>query len=416
MLIQFSVENFKSFRDRAVLNMTASTSDNTHPQNYIEMEKMRYLCSAVIYGANASGKSNLLQALTSAILTIRHSNQIQINEPLIHIKPFQFDSDSSNLPTVFEFIFLKNNTKYLYGFAATQTAIIEEYLYVYNSAKPSLIFERTETNNYNFTKAEQKELLEISKRNASNKLLLATATAWNYEKTRDAYLWFAESINTYDNEAINNIPFALHTFDEANSTDLRSFTLNLLHNADINISDYRIDSVLPPPELVSALPKSLIDALGQDFAKAKTYQITTDHRINGTTGHPLDFEDESLGTKNLFCISPILYKAFSIGETIFIDEISSLHPLLVRYLITLFNDPSINKAGAQLVFTTHDTYLLSLDFFRRDQIYFTEKGESGKSELFSLDNFSVRKSENIRKAYLLGRYGAIPYIEGNVIL
>lgn len=154
----------------------------------------------------------------------------------------------------------------------------------------------------------------------------------------------------------------------------------------------------------------------------REYHITTEHRILTETGdyhvYTMNMKEESRGTKNVFLISPILKRAFETGETICIDEFdTSLHPMLVKYLVGLFNNPTVNKANAQLIISTHDMSLMSLKELRRDQIYFVEKNqETGTSELYSLDEFSPRKNEKIRKEYLLGRYGAIPNIESGDFL
>ena len=198
MLVEFSVKNFMSIKEEITFSMVAGTG-NENMQNLIQSQNTteRYLKTTAIYGANASGKTNFMRALTASILMVRKSNLRNINEPLIEMKPFKFDSKTIKEPCEFKFIFIKNNIKYIYGFSADIKKIHTEYLYQYLSAKPSLIFERKNTNEYKFTQQEQGKLQDLSTKNTENKLFLSTATAWNYERTKDAYIWIAEDIDTY---------------------------------------------------------------------------------------------------------------------------------------------------------------------------------------------------------------------------
>ena len=416
MLAQFSVENFMSFKNRAYLNMTASLSDNEHPDNFTVCGKARCLKSVVIYGANASGKSNLLKAMTAAIMIVRESQAKQVGERLMRILPFLFDKELPEKPSAFEFIFFADGIQYIYGFSATQLKIIDEYLYVYRSAKRSMIFERKNTNQYKFNKADEKEFSSYKEKNTENKLFLSTATAWNCEKTRAAFRWFSSDIDTYTDtvteDSPNNKPFILKDLVEAQNPELKAFTLKLLKNADINIDGYDINT----HQFSMPVPIAIVGENNSGVSQGVAYSVTTSHTLQDNQKYFLDFSLESLGTQNIFFLSPFIYNALSTGKSLFIDEMSCLHSALVQYLVGLFNDPDINKNNAQLIFVTHDTILLDLKVFRRDQIYFIEKNELGASELYSLDNFSVRKSENVRTAYLIGRYGAVPIITNGELL
>jgi len=415
MLAQFSVENFMSIKGRMCLNMSASLTDNEHPGNYTDCGKTRCLKSVVVYGANASGKSNLLKAMTAAIMIVRESQTKQVDDRLFRIVPFLFDKDLPGKPSAFEFIFFVDGIQYIYGFSATQEKIVDEYLYVYHSAKRSMIFERTNTNQYKFNKADEKEFNSYKEKNTANKLFLSTATAWNCEKTKAAFMWFSNGIDTYTDAVTddipNNKPLILQHFVDSQNPELKEFTLKLLKNADINIDGYdiRTQQITVPISVAIAG-----DKVG--FGQGTVYNVITSHNMPDNQRFDLDFSLESLGTQNIFFLSPFIYAALSTGKTLFIDEMSCLHSALVQYLVGLFNDPDINKTNAQLIFVTHDTILLDLRVFRRDQIYFIEKDENGASNLYSLDNFSVRKTENIRTAYLMGRYGAIPIIKNGDLL
>lgn len=414
MLIQFSVENFKSIKERVYLTLMAN-NDTEHLEYTAEKGKGRVLKTAVVYGANASGKSNIFAAMTTAILLVRRSNQSQITEKMNNIVPYVFDEKWRTKPSSFDFIFEVNGTKYNYGFSADRDRVYSEYLYAYYTSKPSKIFERRNCNDYSFTDKEKKTLNDFVEKNADNKLFLATATAWNYEKTKEPFRWFAELIDTYDNyEALKQKSFDAYDTDENGS--LKKFTTQLLMNADFNISNYDFESkTLSGAEVLEILPEKF----RMDFSElieGKQFDLSMIHRFYENDGNtkemPLNFDFESKGTKNLFYFAPVLMNSFNRGKTIIIDEIDNgLHPLLVEYILHLFYNSEFNKADAQLIFNTHDVNLLNLDNFRRDQIYFSEKKpENGATDLYSLDEFSPRKNENVQKGYLQGRYGAVPMI------
>ncbi|MBQ6489229.1 MAG: ATP-binding protein [Solobacterium sp.] len=424
MLLQFSVENYKSYKDRVVLSLEAS-SDKELPDNIVDISNNKLLKVAAIFGANASGKSNLFSALTSAIINIRFSNQLQIDQPLANITPFAFDEETKKKPSSFEFVFIQNGIKYVYGYSATPKEIVKEYLYAYKSAKATTIFDRDETRSevYKFTVPSiKKELDPIVSKNTKNKLFLSTATQWNSTETREAFSFFAEKINTYDSDFESLIPRIgpLLRYDDDHSVE--NFVIKLLKAADINIEKYSLEVKEHSAEdLVNTLPVQLrnlfLSGIKQD-SKSLEYIIHTLHTVNNNS-YVLNMRDESEGTRNLFGLAPILKRAFKeTGEIICIDEFDkSMHPALVQYLINLFNDPSVNVRNAQLIISTHDVSLLSLDHLRRDQFYFTDKDrKTGISELYSLDDFSPRKKENIRNAYLLGRYGAVPNLKEGIDL
>ncbi len=409
MLVQFSVQNYMSIKEKIVFSMLASC-DKELPENTIEGNNERYLKSAVIYGANASGKTNLFKAINSVIFMMKNSNNMQPGMKL-PITPFKLDENFKKKPSSFEFIMIINNIKYVYGFSADSNRIYEEYLYYYPNGRETEIFERTEINKFHYTLAEKK-LKDIENKNMENKFFLATATTWNYEKTKPVFDFFTNGINVlfdYENLKVNSFE---EYYNDKNG-ELRKFSLNLLNEAEININDYNVTNVEIPEEQLSTMPPEL----RVFFPKgAKGFNVTTSHNIIDESGKEksisFDFEEESLGTKNLFILNPILLSVLKEGKILIVDELDrSLHPFLVKYIVKLFNSEEYNKNGAQLIFNTHDTNLLSLNLFRRDQIWFTEKDyKKGATDLYPLDDFPVRKTENIQKGYLNGRYGAVPFV------
>ena len=412
MLIEFSVKNFLSFKDKVTLSMEKGSGDE-NIDNIISTDITSLLKTAAIYGANASGKSNILKAFTCAILMVRNSTLIPVGCKWSFIKPFLFDEKTKNKPSEFEFIFIANNIKYRYFFSADENKIYDEILDAYYTQKPTNIFTRTNTNNYEFNNDKNK-LESLSANNTENKLFLSTATTWNYDKTKDAYLWFATSIDTYNSfDSITDRDLMAYSNDNEN---LKEFALKLLKEADILIKDMTVNYE------EKEMNGILLNTISQDSSKTeekfkvRNVNIELEHEVidgNKKRTYKLNFNDESSGTKVLFAFAPFLKRAFDNTKIIVVDELEkSMHPVLVEFIVKLFDNKKINKANSQLIFTTHATNLLNLELLRRDQIWFTEKNpKNGVSDLYPLDSFSVRKDENIQKGYINGRYGAIPFIK-----
>ncbi len=417
MLIQFSVKNFMSFKEKAVLALNPSV-DTEHPENINNQNGYQATNLIAIYGANASGKTSLFRAMTAAINMIKRSNELQVNQPINMFPPFKFAEDTVNEPSEFEFIFIADDgIRYVYGFSANNVRITEEYLYQYKTQRPTMIFERTEEK-YEF-KAKKSQLDPLVRFNTPNKLFLSTATNWNTECTTIPYKWLSEKMATFtDTQTLTDLSMELYRGPD--KKEYISFTEELLQAADINISKINISVKKVKMPAAIAAPQLLINGqlvtpIGNP--ELEQIEVMTEHII-GTgekaTSYTLGMGEESLGTNQLFILGPFLKDAFEKGMIVVVDEIDkSLHTFIVKHIINLFRDKTVNKAGAQLIFTTHDTSLLSLSTFRRDQVYFTEKdNKTGMSVLYSLDEYPVRKTDNIEKGYRLGRYGAIPYICG----
>ncbi|MBR2800302.1 MAG: ATP-binding protein [Oscillospiraceae bacterium] len=385
-------------------------------------KKSTVLRSAVMFGANAAGKSNLFRALTAAILMIRNSSIMQPNQPLLGIVPFEPDPAYHTKPTSFEFVFITNGRKYVYGFSATRERVVKEYLYVYYSSKASTIFTRDVERDpeIDFTNpAIRRELSPMIQMNTPNKLFLSTATIWNSVTTKVPYLWFATNIDVYTNKYDDLLQFFGDMLDKDNVAGLREFIIKTMREADVSIDGYSVSRHELSSEQMAKLPE--INLLGMlsnlSITSGVGYQITAKHHAEGVDGnqHNYEFtmEDESEGTRNIFMLSPLLMKTFQLGNVLCIDEFdSSFHPILVAYLISLFHNPEINVGNAQLIISTHTTDILSRLLFRRDQIYFVQKdSRTAASELYSLDEFSPRQMEDFRKSYLAGRYGSLPLID-----
>ena len=405
MILEFSVKNFLSFKEKVTFSMIANSNKELN-DNYVEIGGNKVLKSAAIYGANASGKSNLFEILARVVSMLRSSNSVDINAKLPLI-PFKLDKGSVNKPSEFEIKFILDETRYVYGFIADKDKIYDEYLYYYPNGRETKIFDRTNINEYSYTQKDEKILREIEAKNAQNKFFLATATNWNFDKTKAAYNFLTNGIGTCNNlEILKNMAYKMY---ETNSDYLKDFAIDFLQKADFNIEDYKISQIDVPGEFLTAIPEFIAKTLPD---KPKAYQVLFKYK---NSDNYLSIDEESLGTQMIFAFIPFLADSLKNKKVLIIDELDkSLHPFLVQYIVEIFNDVEINKNGSQLIFNTHDTNLLDLNILRRDQIWFTEKNkETGESDLYSLSDFSVRKQENVEKGYMLGRYGAVPFIKND---
>ena len=409
MLIEFSVENFLSFKERVTFTMEAS-SDKKMTENYVTINNEKILKSTAIYGSNASGKSNLFKILAMVSNMITQSNFIDPNS-ILPIIPFKLDRNTINEPSSFEIKFIIDNIKYLYGFKADNKTIYDEHLYHYPKGKQAKIFIRENKDNYTFNIEDNKLLNDIKGRNTSNKFFLSTATTWNFEKTKPAYDFLTQKLGViFKFDQIDNYAYKMYSSDE--DGELEKLALKFLKKADFNITGYKVNEEKITEETIKMFPESFKSFLP---VGSPLFKINTKHNI-GNDEFEFDISEESDGTKIIFSLIPVLRDVFSNKKVLIIDEIdNSLHPLLVQYIVEIFNDEDINKNGAQLIFNTHDTNILDLELLRRDQIWFMEKNSvDGSSNFYPLDDFSVRNTENVEKGYLLGRYGAIPFINKNL--
>lgn len=414
MLLQFSVTNYGSIKNQVLFSLVPS-ADTSHPENIVVSGRYKANAITAIYGANASGKSNLFKAMTSAIVYIRTSNMYQIGQP-IPVIPYKFCDHPENNPTQYEFLFIaEDGKKYAYGFSATIHKVVEEYLYCYRSAKASLVFDR-KGDTYRFSRESRAALSLLTKMNTSNKLFLSTATAWNAEQTIIPFKWFAEMIDTQT--SLDTLAAQALEEYRLNKQENIDFVVKLMKQADINIDNVTVETKEVQPQVAEGVSFDGFVINNQIIRPQGHFQtkIVTGHSIADESGAIKKYElslneEESMGSIQLFYFAPFLKKTLEKGKVLMIDEIDrSLHPFIVKFLINIFRNKEINKNSAQLIFTTHETTILSLSTFRRDEVYFTEKNnDTGITELYALDDFVVRKDENIEKGYLMGRYGAVPF-------
>lgn len=387
MLIQFTIENHRSIKDSAVISFSASKDKSLESCLLHPDEKKTLLPALALYGANAAGKSNVLHAfMTMRDMVVGNTSRISKGQEL----PWEPFGDTT-AQTAFEVVFIYQNIRYAYGYTYDSKKIYSEYLYHWPNGREALIFSREE-DKYEF-RENINEQMTLSNRTPDNKLYLVSSNDWNLPQTENAYKWFLEKLTFL----MNQVPSSAETIAQIVSGDeKKARILKELLLADLGISDVTIKNI-----------------------SGNKPTITTTHRIIGEDGSVNHFqllmEQESSGTQRYFARIGGWLQSLECGAVLIVDEIEdSLHPLLTKRLIEMVQDSNVNTKGTQLLFTTHDAMLLDLDFFRRDQIWFAEKDDkSCATELYSLASFSPRKGENVRKGYLQGRFGAVPFIGGN---
>ena len=419
MLIEFRVGNFRSIKDQVTLSLLAASQVSEYKdENTFFMHRHRLLKSAVIYGANASGKSNLLGAFVFMRWFLLSSSKESQAEEEINVNQFKLDSETQSQPSFFEVTFLLNDLQYRYGFEADKKTVKSEWLFYAEKEKEYELFLREDDKIRVFDKFSEGKDLEEKTRN--NALFLSVVANFNGDLAIAILKWFREI----------NLFHGLHESDYTASIELlkdkkqRKQFINFLRNADLDIADIHLGekNMEVPDELLSMLSKKNLKELRSKLSDAKNISINTEH-IQYSAGKPkgkvmLDFEkDESDGTKKFFRLLGPMIQSLCDGKIIIADELEArLHPLLTEFLVRLFLSPETNPKNAQLIFVTHDTNLLQNTSFRRDQIWFAEKSQQQATDLYSLaeikvrSELKVRKDASFAKDYIQGKYGAIPFI------
>jgi uncharacterized protein len=414
MLIEFRVKNFRSLRDEQVLSLVASkdkTLQDTHTLTTGINAAPTLLRSAAVYGANASGKSNLIKALQYMRGVVTESATAIQPGQSFGVQPFRLDADSANQPTEFEVTFLLDGVRYQYGFAMTSQRIVSEHLLVYKAFKPQRWFARhvdaeSGKDVYDFGPSLKgpKNVWEGATR--QNALFLSMAVQLNSEALRPVFDYFAGRLVIFNEQAQLNPQVSIQMLKQA---DGRKEICNFLTAADISISDIDVETRKVPGQSVHVdLVAGKTEVRPEELEE---HQLRF-HHVTEQGKAVFDLMDESSGTRNLLFLTGPVLDVLNKGLTLIIDELdTSLHTMLVRELVRLFHQPKINTGGAQLIFTTHDTSLLDApDLFRRDQVWFVEKDRNQASALVGLSEFSPRKNEALERGYLLGRYGGIPFL------
>jgi AAA15 family ATPase/GTPase len=413
MLLDFRVKNFRSLRDEQTLSLVAAKDKslqelNTMPSGIKAAPTL--LRSVAIYGPNAGGKSNLIKALQYMRAVVAESASVMQPGQTFNVQPFRLDALSVAQPTEFDISFVLDGVRHQYGFELTAQRVTREYLLVYKAFKPQQWFERhydaasgKDVYDFGVGLKGPKSVWEGATR--PNALFLSMAVQLNSEQLQPVFAWFVNQLAIF-NEIT---PLGQHfSVDMLRKPEGKRAICDFLTSADISISDIEV-----------VTRKVSGQAVHFDMAAGKTEVRNEEQEVNELLFHHVTEQgkavfslgDESMGTRNLLFLTGPVLDILNKGMVLVVDELdSSLHPLLVRRLVELFQNPVVNKKGAQLIFTTHDTSLLDPDLFRRDQIWFVEKDRDQASKLYPLSDFSPRKNEALERGYLMGRFGALPFL------
>ena len=418
MLIQFNFKNFKSFRDEVSLDLTA-TRITEHHDHIEKVANEKILKTAVIYGANASGKSNVYEAFKFMSIyvmesfkygdEIKEENKENISKPLL--TPFKFDDTSKNGSSTFEVFYTINNDPhqktYQYGFTLNNERVLEEWLYYKSKTSKEYfpLFERSDNDtNIHFYKDLKKYEQNIKMSLERECLIVSLGAKLKVEPLKEVRDWFiSNEVIDFGNPIENFLYSRMLPNKFVEDEDVRKEVVDYFNCFDKSIKE------------IDAKKVENIDNKGKNYIKVDSFHKMYDSE----EFESIPLEQESSGTLKMFSLFQLLKDVLRKGSILFVDELNArLHPLLVRDIILTFSNKEINTKKAQLIFTTHDVWQLSSNLFRRDEIWFTNKDSNGISTLYSLVDFAddegtkIRKDENYAKNYLLGNYGAIPELKG----
>lgn len=402
-------------------NIVAKDKKIDENNTFVVDEQLKLLKSAAIYGANASGKSNLAKAISFMKWFMINSSKETQSTELIAVEPFALSTETENQPSLFEIVFILDSKRYRYGFEATQKRIISEWLFYVPTKRETRLFERNyleSTYIFNIAKTfKSKGINEITRHNA---LFLSVAAQFNVEIAAQILSWLTKKIQIIS--GLDNINYLDYTINGlAPDNVYRKEIIQLIKKLDLGIreiivkqTEFSLDSL--PEHIPDELKKSLVKSgIIKDITLIKTGHQKFDSQGNYTSVELFDlYEQESEGTQKIVEIAGLLVDTLKNGNILIFDEFDArLHPLISKAIVELFNSQETNYNHAQLIFMTHDTNLLSNKLFRRDQIWFTEKNKYGATDLYSLVEYPIRNDASFETDYIKGKYGAIPFI-GNL--
>lgn len=413
MIIDFTISNFRSIRDEQTFSLYAENPGSHLLDNisYPNGTRVGVLKSAGVYGANASGKSNLLLAFEALQYLVRASGRFKDGNPIKCYEPFRLSESTRTAPVRFEVeFFTPDHTRYIYKIVFDRHRIVEEQLSFYPSAKAALVFDRTEGDTWETFKLGSlfkggKKRIPFFGNNAY--LSKAGDSADAPEMIRKVYNYFRNDVLRLGlNEEVRFDGWFEDKTVCNKVSELLTFVDTGISGVVVKEKDVDLDAV----ELPDNLPKSIKASILRDMKRSFHFI----HQTEANETELFDLRMESAGTQKLFRLAPLFVDALENGKVLIIDELdNSLHPFIVELIIRLFNDPEVNPGNAQLIFSTHNISLMSSEHFRRDQIWLTEK-KQGSTRFFSLSEFDKKKvkpQSPFNRWYAEGRFGAIPKID-----
>lgn len=413
MFIKFRLKNYRSFKYETEFSMVAD-SIKEHPGNTCDAKKgIKTLKSSVIYGANGSGKSNLLNALMVFKRFVIHSVEVSLGESNNGLDRFQLDDISMKSPCGFEVTFLYEDIIYRYGFSADDLKIHEEWLF-YTPKKSEVELFKRDGQTIKVNPKWFSEGIGNTEKTRENVLFLSLMATLNGEVSKSVVNWFSK-LNIIS--GLNDDNYSQFTKGKMkNEASYRKKALAFMQSIGLGIKDILVQekSIDLPPSIPERIRNSIIEQERTHIELIKSKYSESGDIIGDVA---MSIKSESEGTQKLFYLLGPVYDTLQEGKVLIIDEFDArLHPLMTITLIGLFNSSKTNLKGAQLVFATHDTNLLSNKLFRRDQVWFVEQDQYSSSHIYSLSDFKTRDGKKIRndnkyeKNYIQGLFGAIPYI------
>lgn len=418
MIIEFTVGNFLSFKEPKTLSLEA-TNITEHKDSTFKYGNNKLLKSVVLYGANSSGKSNLIKAMSIMKMIIMTSAE-KSSASKFEIIPFLLNTSTEKKPSFFEVVFLIEKIRYRYGFEMDKKSIHGEWLFKLENGEEIPLFIR-EMDGIGIT-ADFKEGEGLEAKTRDNALFLSVVDQFNGKTATKIISWFNSwgTLSGLSHENYSHVTFSLLDKEKSKERLLDFFKDLDLGFEQLKFRKEKFQENLLPRDL----PSELLDDIINDLEGKTIATITTVHKVFDEKGKQValrDFnlrEHESSGTNKVIDISGPIFHTLLNGGILVIDELDAkLHPLITAAITNLFNSPEYNSNKAQLIFSTHDTNLLSYGRFRRDQIYFLEKDKYEASDLYSLIEYKeegtdkkIRKDRSFEKDYINGRYGAIPFI------
>jgi len=407
-----------SIKDKVTFSMVASSIQEHRDTNVVVVDKkLKLLKSSVIYGANASGKSNLLEAMQFfRHFVLSSSKETQVTDK-IDIESFKLSSETENKPSFFEIIFINGKIKYRYGFIIDKERIHEEWLCYYPKNREVLLFHR-KGNNFNIGHSFKEETKDLEKKTRSNALFVSVVAQFNGTISMRVIEWFKKFRII---SGLKDDHYSSFTKNKIEDPNFKPSIIEFLKVADLGIENIDLFKIKLKKK---DLPKGMPEEIKSEFINRGISNVVTYHKKYSNNSKHVSIEifdldmEESEGTKKLFALAGPLIDTLKNGYTLIIDELDTrLHPILTKSIVDIFNSLK-NSNNAQLVFATHDISLLNRNNFRRDQVWFTEKSEYGSTSLYSLVEYKkekgkVRNDASYSKDYILGKYGAIPYIRSN---
>ncbi len=426
MILQFSVSNFRCFRRQVTLNLAASGQDKSLPENCIAKDLpgltgKRWLKGAALYGANASGKTTVLEALRALSMMVQTSAGVtDPKEPIPQIEPFVLCPVQGELPTAFAVVFVADDIRYEYRVAATGNRIWHESLRAFPNKVEQLWYSRDwdlRAGSYQWTPERPTGFQRDSQLEGytlGNVLFLSKAVANNRSELEPVFRWFKDGLRFLDLRRRLGTQFTLRAIQE--QTPLRDRVLDFLRHADLGVTDARVIENRPPDEVVEKMFAGMPQNLRERFQKEHWQKPELYHLGSGGVHHALPWDSESAGTQQIFGLAARWLNVVANGSTVCVDELeTSMHPLMVRELLRVFFSEKENSKGAQILFTTHNPLLLDATLLRRDQVWFTDKDDEGDGHLYPLSDFNPRKGESLVRGYLSGRYGAVPFVPSGLL-